>query len=47
MTLALWVDFWNVSDWTGVRITKNVHSFGLGMQHGMGLRLPAGGRYLP
>jgi hypothetical protein len=29
------------------RTTLNIHSFGLGMQHGMGFGMPAGGRYLP
>ena len=31
----------------GGRTTKNIRSFGLGMQHGMGFGVPAGGRYLP
>ncbi len=31
----------------GGRTTKNAHPSGLGMQHGMGLTLPNGGRYLP
>ncbi len=28
------------------RTTKNIHSFGLGIQHGIGFGMPAGGRYI-
>lgn len=44
---AATVDDWEGGDLTAAgRTTKNVHSFGLGMQHGMGLGMPAGGRYV-
>lgn len=42
------MDDFSMGDFSaGGRTTKNAHPSGLGMQHGMGMTLPNGGRYLP